>query len=141
MTSNREVISRLKLIGCVQKGEKINVKMLYVQPDSFMTSISRTLIHPDNKTNTISFVTETINRAFELIETHSRTDKVYNNVLRSSIIKDIKGAKQGMVHLKETYVHDIKFCCDMDCIIENIDAKLAEMRVFEEPNMIELKDN
>ena len=44
METDKEVISRLKFIGKVQKGEKINVKYMFIQPEGIITRISRTII-------------------------------------------------------------------------------------------------
>ena len=55
MESDKEVISRLKFIGKIQKGEKINVKYMFVQPKGIATRISRTIINQDNRNNTLNF--------------------------------------------------------------------------------------
>jgi hypothetical protein len=47
---NKEVISRLKLIGKLSKGDKLNVKSMIIQPTGIVTSISRTLFYQDNRT-------------------------------------------------------------------------------------------
>ena len=59
MESNKEVISKLKFIGKLQKGEKINVRMLYVQQDGIVTQFLRTFLQ-DNRTKTLGFVQDTI---------------------------------------------------------------------------------
>ena len=64
MESDKEVMSRLKFIGKVQKGEKINVKYMFVQPEGIATRISRTLINQDNRNNTLNFVRSTITRTY-----------------------------------------------------------------------------
>ena len=38
-----DVLSKIKFIGRWQKGDKINVKYLYVQPDSWWTRLSNTI--------------------------------------------------------------------------------------------------
>ena len=56
MESDKEVISRLKFIGKVQKGEKINVKYMFIQPEGIATKISRSLINHCNRQNTLNHV-------------------------------------------------------------------------------------
>ena len=33
----------------------------------------------------------------------------------------------GLLNLKETYSYDIKFCCDIDVLLQMINAKLSEI--------------
>lgn len=127
MDGNKEIISRLKFIGKLKIHDKMNTKHMYVQPDGITTTISRTFFYPDNRQNAMTFVQETISRAFELLVTYDRSDKDSDKVLVIHLIKDLQQAKVGLIHLKNTYITDVKFCCDMDTLLEHIDAKLTNM--------------
>jgi hypothetical protein len=63
MESNRETISRLKFIGKIQIGDKVNLKFMYMQPDGLMTQLSRS-INQDNRTKTLIFLEPNVNRFF-----------------------------------------------------------------------------
>jgi hypothetical protein len=41
-----------------------------------------------------------------------------------NIVKDIQNAKAGINNIKETYMVDVKFTCDLDTLMEFIDARL-----------------
>lgn len=127
MESDKEVISRLKFIGKVQKGEKINVKYMFVQPEGIATRISRTLIHQDNRSNTLNFLRGTIARTFEIISTYKTSTKESHRHISIHVINDLRQAKNGLNNLKDTYLTDIKFTCDIDTLLQEIDAKLAEI--------------
>ena len=127
MESDKEVISRLKFIGKVQKGEKINVKYMFVQPEGIATRISRTLIHQDNRSNTLNFLRGTIARTFEIISTYTTSTKESHRHISIHVINDLRHAKNGLNNLKDTYLDDIKFTCDIDTLLQEIDAKLAEI--------------
>lgn len=127
MESDKEVISRLKFIGKVQKGEKINVKYMFVQPEGIATRISRTLIHQDNRSNTLNFLRVTIARTFEIISTYTTSTKESHRHISIHVINDLRQAKNGLNNLKDTYLDDIKFTCDIDTLLQEIDAKLAEI--------------
>ena len=127
MESDKEVISRLKFIGKIQKGEKINVKYMYVQPEGFMTKISRTLINQCNRHSCLVFIKNTIARSFELVSTYNSSTKECDRIMRINIIKDLKSSKQGILNLKETYKDDLKISCDFDTLIEDMDSKLKEI--------------
>jgi len=124
MNNNQEIISKLKFIGKIQKGEKIHTKHMYVQPDSLTTSLSRTFLYPDKRTNTLEFIKETITRAFELLITYERSDKAAEKMQFNLLVGDLRSAALGLKNLKVTYVDDTKFCCDIDTILEFIDTNL-----------------
>lgn len=131
MESDKEVISRLKFIGKVQKGDKINVKYMFVQPEGIVTRLSRTLINQDNRNNTLNFLRSTVTRTFEIISTYSSSTKESHRHICSHIIKDLQQSKIGLINLKDTYISDIKFTCDIDTLIQEIDAKLKEIEPIE----------
>lgn len=124
MDNNQEIISRLKFIGKLKKGEKINTRYMYVQPDGFGTMLSRTFFYQDNRGNTLNFCQETINRSFELLITYERSETPSDKVMATHLLNDLKQSTTGLVNMKTTYVTDTKFCCDMDTLLEYINAKL-----------------
>ncbi len=126
MESNKEVISRLKFIGKLQKGEKINVRLLYVQPEGVITQFSRTFLYQDNRSKTLSFIQDVITRSFELLAYYDKSIQVSERIISNNIIIDLKKSKIGLVNLKETYCDDNKFCCDIDTLVQLIDSKLVE---------------
>lgn len=124
MDTNQEIISKLKFIGKLKKGEKINTRHMYVQPNGIGTSLSRTFIYQDNRGNALNFCQETISRAFELLITYERSEKNSDKTLSTNLIHDLQQSTNGLNNLKFTYITDTKFCCDMDTLLEGINAKL-----------------
>ena len=49
-------ISKLKFIGKLKKGDKINIKYMVVQQNNLITKLNRTLYNVDNRTNTLNFI-------------------------------------------------------------------------------------
>lgn len=125
---NNDVISRLKFIGKVKKGEKINVKHMFVQPDNITTKISRMIYNQDNRTNTLSFLSNTINRAFQILELFLKGEDTSQMIKIKNIITDLKNSVNGILNLKHTYCDDIMFCCTLDTITEDIESKLLEFQ-------------
>jgi len=134
MESSEEIISRLKFIGHIQKDEKVDVRRVNVQPNTVLTKFSRAILYPDNRVNTIKFIRDILSRSFEIIEHFL----LRNDLLRcKGIVSDLIKAKQGMINLKYTYDGDIKFCCDMDVLIEEVASQLNHLAskvpgIFEE---------
>jgi hypothetical protein len=125
MDTASEVISRLKFIGKLKKGEKINTRHMYVQQAGYTTSFSRTFLYQDNRGNALDLIQDTISRAFELLITYQRSEKDCDKTMYKHLVKDLSAAIVGLVNLKFTYLEDTKFCCDMDTILEGINARLS----------------
>ena len=135
MESNSETISKLKLIGKLQNGDKLNTKYVFIQKDGFLTRLSRYFYYQDNRQNTINFVRNTIYSTFTLIITLKKSNKQYDNLILLNIIEDLECAKQGMVNLKNTYADDLKFICDIETLLESVEVELTKHRPEDEVDL------
>jgi hypothetical protein len=131
-----EIISRLKFIGRLQKGEKINVRYMYVQSDSLLTRLSRTFFATDNRSNTFNFIDTTINRSFEIISLNRDSTKISEQCLVANIIKDLRTATKGINNLIDTYKDDVMFCCKLDTLIQDTFSRLTEIEHLINPTII-----
>ena len=130
MDDTSEVISRLKFLAKVKKGEKINtryIKNLTVQPDGLLTSINRTIFTPDNRENTITFIISTIKRGFELLEKFSAGSSAFDQTMTANLHNDLYHSLEGLAAIKETYAADVMFCCKIDTILQDTLARLGQM--------------
>lgn len=125
MENHEEIISRLKFIGHIQKDEKINVRHVNRQPNTLFTKISRSMIYPDNRGNSLKFIKDVIARSFEIIEQYNHNGL---SLASKGIVGDLLKARQGILNLKYTYNEDTKFCCDMDVVIESIASYLTSLQ-------------
>ena len=126
--SNHETITRLKFLSKIRKGEKINVSDGSLQPDSYFTSLSRSVLNTDNRQNTLTYIQNSINSGFQLFTTYIRSDKTSEKMIANQIIGDIEESKNGIRNLKNTYQDDTMFCCSIDTYLQTIDAKIEEFR-------------
>jgi len=130
---NSDVITKLKLIGMIGSGEKLNVRCLGVQTDSFITSIRRTF-QKEDRGNSIIFISQIINKSFELLNTFAvdrftvknSKGKTLSNILCFNLLKDLKKSIIGIQNLKDTYHDDKLFICKLEFIIEDIEAKIKD---------------
>lgn len=127
MNTNDDIIPKLKFISRLNKGDKINVKNMYIQPNNFINKISRSFIHIDDRTNTLMFINNTIKKGFDLFLQHIDSNNPFDNILCQNILCDLKNSINGLLNLKETYDDDVMFVCKIDSLIEEIDARLAEI--------------
>jgi hypothetical protein len=126
MDNNPEVIARIKFIGRLQKGEKINTRRYVVQSDGLITRLIRTFWEQDNRSNTLSFLQETIRSAFRLLEQFDKANTKESLSLKNLLLQDLKSVVTGLANIKFTYVKDVKFCCDVDTLLELVVTKLGD---------------
>ena len=128
MDSSEELISKLKFLSKIQKGEKMNVGGMFMQLDCFKTTVSRTIWNVDSRQNTLTFIEKVLNNSTELIELFLNSTQHAQYVMASNIMKDLESSKDGIRNLKITYNNDVMFCSKIDTFIQWVDAKLIEIR-------------
>jgi len=128
MDSSEELISKLKFLSKIQKGEKMNVGGMFMQLDCFKTTVSRTIWNVDSRQNTLTFIEKVLNNSTELIELFLNSSQHAQYVMASNIMKDLESSKNGIRNLKITYNNDVMFCSKIDTFIQWVDAKLIEIR-------------
>ena len=126
--SRQEIITRLKFLSRVSRGQKINVKDMTLQDESWITSASRSVWNIDNRNNTMTFIQNTITSAFNMIVLLLKSESVGDHQICKTIVADINGAKRGIQNLKSTYDNDTYFCCGVDTYIQMIDAHMADLK-------------
>lgn len=127
MESTKQTISNLKFLGLLRKHDKINTTFMYRQQDGFFTSLSRTFLNYDSRSNGLKFIENTITKVFEILHLYEGSTKLSDKAMCLNIIKDLKQSKVGLCNLKETYSNDLKFICDIDTILESIDTKMKDI--------------
>jgi hypothetical protein len=108
---------------------------MYIQNDGLITQLTRTIFQ-DNRTKTLTFLQDTINKAFEILKCYQKSKKKSDKIMCVNLVEDLSGCKTGLKNLKETYISDIKFCCDIDTLTQMIEAKLIEINIIPPPSSI-----
>ena len=122
-----DIIPRIKFISKIQKGEKMNVKHMQIVQDSLIAKIIRSFVHNDTRANTFIFVSATIKKGFEILMMHIITNEQFDRLLCQNLIGDLRQCKMGMQNIKDTYIEDLMFCCKMDALMEETDARIQEL--------------
>ena len=130
MEGHKETIAKLKFIGKIQAGEKINVKFMFVQPVGIATSISRSLYYQDNRGNTLNFVRSTVKECFTIMDLYKSSEDPHDLLLYKHIATDLRESIKGLINLKTTYANDVMFGCEMDTLMEAITTNLSQNKEF-----------
>jgi len=126
-SNNDDIIPKLKFISRLSKGDKINVKNMYIQQNNFYNWISRSFFNIDDRANTLMFVHTTVKRGFDLLLHHIDSSNPFDIILCQNLYQDLRNTKIGFLNLRETYVDDVMFTCRIDALVEETDAKLSEL--------------
>lgn len=121
-----EVVTRIKLIGSIKDGEKLNVKNMSIQPKSLWTSLTRAF-YQENRDDTTCFISSSINRGFEIIDSKLTSTNTSDKLLCRKCIADIRASICGIRNLQNTYCHDRRTGCLLQAIIERITNQLYEL--------------
>lgn len=121
MERQQDIISKIKFLGRLKKGDKIHTRHMYVQPAGIVTMLSRTFISQDNRANALHFAQDAIYRAFDLLSAYESSNE---SRMGKNLVTDIEKSIHGLENLKSTYIEDTKFYCDMDTLIEQTQNKL-----------------
>ena len=127
MDRQREIITKLKFIGTFQPGEKIDVNNLRIEDKTLFTPLKR-LFFGEGRDKTFNFLSLTIERSIEIIQNYVLSDRISERIYCSNLINDLFKAVVGLKNIQETYREDKMFVCNIDILIENVDAKLTEIK-------------
>ena len=58
---------------------------------------------------------------------HIENDKEFDKTISKNIMHDLRQCKFGMINIKDTYMDDLMFCCKMDALIEESEARINDI--------------
>lgn len=123
----KEIITQLKFISTFEEGEKIDVKNLKVEQKNIFTPFKR-LILGESRDTTYNFLSQTIERGFEILMSNIHSDKKSDKLFCKNMIKDLIAAKTGLTNIQQTYRDDKLFRCNIETLIESVDTKISEVK-------------
>ena len=135
----QEVIGKLKFMSKIQKGEKINVRQLFVRDnDSDIQRLLRTVRNfgayllasdvVESKKATLTFIQETVNSAITLIAIYRRDNDDFKKSIADIIVNNLEESKIGIRNLISTYQKDRKFISEAEAVIQTVEARIRSMR-------------
>ena len=117
----RSVCSRLNFLSRLQKGDKIHVRNLIIQPRSWATSLYRTFV-PCNRKDAVYFCRQVFEDAKNAMQ-HASDGK-----LQELLNSHVKSAIIGVQNMKVTYEADHMVCSELDTIVVDIQTFIQNMQ-------------
>lgn len=124
--SAQDILTRLKFIGMLQPGDKID-RNLRIERNTLITPIKR-MFYGEGRDATYAFLFNTIERGFAILYSLAAQDKVSDNMVCAHILYDMHKAVTGIQNMQNTYKDDKMFVCNLETLIQTITAKMLEVQ-------------
>jgi hypothetical protein len=123
------VMTKLKFIGTIKPKEKLDVKHLTIQKDTYWNAFWR-MINQESWENTIEFFDSTYTDAFNHLSVLiSKTPKKHTDqILCRNIIHDIHSSITGIRNAQTTYWYDRLIVCRLQTLIDMTTLNLTRLQ-------------
>ena len=110
-----DTIKRLRVIGAVQAGNRINTRMHYVYRNTWVATVMRTLVHTETREHTIGYVRTTLDNLSAITSrVVTQNWKLPDDVL-AALLSATEGARAGIAQLAITYADDVACVAALQC--------------------------
>lgn len=117
--SLQEVVGRLKFIGGIRAGDRVDTAALAVVPDTYYRRAVRALRElwyaHESRDTTLEFARRTVAEAYAMLEEGGRTPDESR-----MLVEGVVGVRAGLAALRETYADDRMFVARLDAFRELI---------------------
>ena len=124
--TSQEILTKLKLIGTLKTGEKLDVRNLKIENNTILTPLKR-MFFGNGRDSTFTFCCNTIERAFSILFTLAITNKTSDTMICKHILLDMEIAIEGLRNVQSTYKDDKMFYCNIETLMQTIQAKVMDV--------------
>lgn len=124
------VMARLKIVSKIEQGYQFDVNTYKIQPNSWWTSFERTILRPDCRQNTTTFIRNAINDGYMLLISKLASNGESDHVYCERLLQDILECKKGIrnICLHPRYKGDIGFVSQMETLNDRVDMIVSEVQ-------------
>ncbi len=126
---NKELITKLKIIGQAKKGYKLNTRtMQYQRAYSVFEWFTRSFVNVNSRDDTMRLIKSVVNQALETLQHKTDKDDQMSKFVAQTLITDLLQAQHGITEIQETYADDIEFWCTLKTQSDFISAHIKSLR-------------
>ena len=92
---HKYIMKKLKFIGKIDPGDRINVNTVSTSSNNLFSSLYR-IVFKESRVKTYQFLSDVIDRSFELIILYQSSKKMSDKITCSHIIEDLHHAITGL---------------------------------------------
>jgi hypothetical protein len=126
--SRHQALTRLKFIGKLQPGDKIDSKNIKVESPSLWTPIKRLFLTGDSRDTSLDFFRSTIERCLEIVAGKLSSSAVSDKIFCAHTLKDLIRAVTGLQNSQKTYADDNFTVCELEVLIQGVQARIFEIQ-------------
>jgi len=119
----QEILIRLKYIGGIKRGVKLNIQNLSYSDSSWFETIRRSL-SGEGRAHTQEFLKNVVSSSLDIINDYKDSEFI------ETILEHLSNTVVGLENLRETYRMDPEFECRVSTIIENVNFQLDKNKHF-----------
>ncbi len=135
---NKTCITRLKFIGSIPPGYKVDSRALRLESNNLFTPIKR-YFYGESREDILVFISNCVYTSFEIIQSYINSDKTSDKIFCANIIQDLIKSVSGLRNLQKTYREDKMFYCEIETLVEAIQAKVYEIQE-KKPELLSIKE-
>nr|WNL49798.1 hypothetical protein MarFTMF_282 [Marseillevirus sp.] len=120
MEKYNKILSELKFLSKLRKGEKIMVKTMTVQQGDFFSGLYRTFVG-ETREATLDFICEVWDKTVELICDEETTEEC-----RKSLCENLNESRKGVISLIGTYEDDRYFCSRLESLVATTENQIIQ---------------
>ena len=118
--------SKLKFVGKIKSGQKINVETQSIQENTYWTSMSRTM-SGESRNKVYNYISDVIQDSLSILDSLSNSSNEYDIKVCKNLITDLINLNPGVTSLQETYASDKMYVAKLQTLSENLEVKLKEL--------------
>ena len=123
----QDVLSKLKFLSKIKKGEKLNVTSLTISEDTFFTNIQRYFHVLESRDKTLEFIKRVSDDALNIaLKCLQSRDSFHHNIGRI-VISNLREIKGGIDNLGSTYGEDRMFVAKIETFQTLLDVKIMDL--------------
>lgn len=123
----QDVLSKLRFISKIRKGEKINISTLSLVEDTWINNFYRTLSFEDSRSKTLEFIKDVSDRALGYVADFILNGDKFKRSVGLMILEDIKNMNNGISGLAATYGSDRMFVSKVEAFQTLLNVKVADI--------------
>ena len=119
---------RLRLLGSLQSGNRVNTRLHYVYRNTWHARFCRSFVYTESREHTIVYARHAVDNLSALVSKIVYQKWAVPAEVRMRLESDVEGAVVGLGHLQVTYADDVASVSALSSLITRLGFVLACLR-------------
>ena len=119
---------RLRLLGSLQSGNRVNTRLHYVYRNTWHARFCRSFVYTESREHTIVYARHAVDNLSALVSKIVYQKWAVPAEVRMRLESDLEGAVVGLGHLQATYADDVASVSALSSLVTRLGVILACLR-------------